>query len=188
MKRIDSRKQHSLVVQPAFLIGTYNPDGTPNFCPITWISVTSDNTQYLLVASMNGAKRTKENIARTGLFSANLVSTDMLALLDYFGLRSAMDGPKDGIATACQEGHVLPVPTLDQSRWVYECRVVNTVQTGETTTYIAKMENVQILEELQDADGLWGIDLTRLDPVVYSGMYHAIGKCLGSIGDFHPAD
>ena len=28
------------------------------------------------------------------------------------------------------------------------------------------------------------IDLTRLDPVIYSGMYHSIGKLLGKIGDF----
>ena len=28
------------------------------------------------------------------------------------------------------------------------------------------------------------VDLTKLDPVVYSGMYHSIGKLLGRIGDF----
>ena len=28
------------------------------------------------------------------------------------------------------------------------------------------------------------IDLTQLDPVIYSGMYHSIGKLLGKIGDF----
>jgi len=28
------------------------------------------------------------------------------------------------------------------------------------------------------------IDLTVLDPVIYSGKYHRIGKLLGNIGDF----
>ena len=41
-------------------------------------------------------KRTKQNVLRTGMFSANLVSTDMLQLMDYFGSRHARDGKKDG--------------------------------------------------------------------------------------------
>ena len=188
MDRVDSRKEHSLCVQPTFLIGTYNEDDIPNFCPITWISVTNDSNNYLLVVSMNGSKRTKENISRTGLFSANLVSIDMLALLDYFGSRSGKNGQKNEVEYKYQDGHVLHVPTLDESRWVYECRVINTVQNGETTTYFCKMENVQIIEKLQNANGLWGIDLTYLDPVIYSGMYHSIEKCLGKIGDFLTMD
>lgn len=28
------------------------------------------------------------------------------------------------------------------------------------------------------------IDLTVLDPVIYSGRYHSLGKMLGEIGDF----
>jgi len=188
MKRIDSEKEYSLCVQPTFLIGTYNEDSTPNFCPITWVSVINDDTNFLLVISMNGLKATKENVNRTGLLSANLVGTDMLDLVDYFGLHSAKDGHKNKIEYDYQDGRKLNVPTLDKSKWVYECRVVNTVQNGKTITYFCKMENVQIIEELQNTDSLWGIDLTKLDPVVYSGMYHSIDKCLGEIGDFSPSN
>jgi len=38
-------------------------------------------------------------------------------------------------------------------------------------------------EELSCAD-IFDVDLTKLDPVVYSGRYHSIGKMLGEIGDF----
>lgn len=27
------------------------------------------------------------------------------------------------------------------------------------------------------------VDLTKLDPVIYSGMYHSVGNLLGKIGD-----
>ena len=27
------------------------------------------------------------------------------------------------------------------------------------------------------------VDLTQLDPVIYSGKYHSVGRLLGSIGD-----
>ena len=187
MKRVNSSAEHSLCVQPCFLIGTYNEDDTPNFCPITWVSVTYGE-QFLLIISMNGGKKTKENIARTNMLSANLVSTDMLELLDYFGSRSGKDGQKSDISFDYEDGAVLHVPTLSLSRWVYECEIESTVQKGDTTTYFCKMKNVQFIEDLAGNDGLWGVDLTVLEPVVYSGMYHSIEKCLGKIGDFYKAN
>ena len=33
-------------------------------------------------------------------------------------------------------------------------------------------------------EDIFDIDLTVLDPVIYSGKYHSIGKTLGKIGDF----
>ena len=44
------------------IIGTYNENGNPNFAPITWISVTCEGEDYLLVVSMYGTKQTKQNM------------------------------------------------------------------------------------------------------------------------------
>ena len=113
---------YSMCVQPSFIIGTNNEDGSPDFAPITWVSAThEEGNGYLLVISMAGNKMTKQNVLRTGIFSANLVSTDMLPLMDYFGSRHAKDGKKDEIAYEVSRGKALDVPVLDQSRWVYEC-------------------------------------------------------------------
>ena len=90
---------YSMCVQPSFIIGTNNEDGSANFTPITWVSVTHEEGDgYLLVISMSGSKMTKQNVLRTGIFSANLVSTDMLPLMDYFGSRHAKDGKKDSVS------------------------------------------------------------------------------------------
>lgn len=175
---------YSMCVQPAFIIGTYNEDGTANFAPITWVSVTHEaGDGYLMVISMFGTKRTKINVLRTGIFSANLVSTDMLPLMDYFGSRHAKDGKKDGMAYGVSRGEVLDVPVLDQSRWVYECEVKKTVVTGDSATFFCPIRNIQMDERLRCAD-TFDVDLTVLDPVIYSGKYHSLGKLLGSIGDF----
>ncbi len=175
---------YSMCVQPAFIIGTNNADGTHNFAPITWVSVTCEkDNNYLLVISMYGNKTTKQNVLREGIFSANLVSTDMLDLMDYFGTHSAKDGQKDKIPYTVSRGMTLDVPTLDKSRWVYECQVEKTTETGESTTFFCRIKNVQADETLPVTD-TFGIDLTKLDPVVYSGMYHNVGKLLGKIGDF----
>ncbi len=175
---------YSMCVQPSFIIGTNNEDGTANFAPITWISVTHEEGDgYLLVISMFGTKMTKLNVLRTGIFSANLVSTDMLPLMDYFGSRHARDGKKDGIECSVSRGQVLDVPVLDQSRWVYECEVSQKLDTGDSTTFFCPIRNIQMDERLVCKD-TFDVDLTVLDPVIYSGKYHSLGKVLGNIGDF----
>ena len=104
-----------MCVQPAFIIGTNNEDGTYNFAPITWVSVTNEKeNDYLLTVSMFGTKKTKQNVIRTGILSVNLVSTDMLELMDYFGTHHAKDGKKDGIPYSVCRGDVVDVPILVQ--------------------------------------------------------------------------
>ena len=175
---------YSMCVQPSFIIGTRNEDGTANFAPITWISVTHEKGDgYMLVISMSGTKRTKQNVLREKTFSANLVSTDMLPLMDYFGSRHAENGRKDEMEYSVSSGAVLDVPVLDQSRWVYECEVSRTVETGDSATFFCRIRNIQMDERLHCRD-TFDVDLTVLDPVIYSGKYHSIGKLLGNIGDF----
>ena len=175
---------YSMCVQPSFIIGTSNENGSVNFAPITWVSITHEEGDgYLLVISMFGTKMTKLNVLRTGIFSANLVSTDMLPLMDYFGSHHARDGKKDGVSYTFSRGEVLDVPVLDASRWVYECEVEKAVETGDSTTFFCRIRNIQIDERLTCRD-VFDVDLTVLDPVIYSGKYHSLGKLLGNIGDF----
>ncbi|RKM62142.1 flavin reductase [Butyrivibrio sp. CB08] len=179
---------YSMCVQPSFIIGTNNEDGSYNFAPITWVSATQGEDEgYFLVISMFGTKMTKLNVIRTGVFSANLVSKDMLSLMDYFGSKHAKDGKKDDISYGVSRGEVLDVPTLDASRWVYECEVVRSVETGDSTTFFCRIRNIQMDERLSPKD-IFDIDLSVLDPVIYSGKYHSIDKVLGSIGDFCKSD
>lgn len=181
MQRKSVEESMSMCVQPAFLIGTYDENGTPNFAPITWLSVTNDGDEFILVISMYGTKKTKQNVQRTGQLSANLVSVDMLPLVDYLGSVSGHDGMKEELIYGISEGIKVRVPTLDDSRWVYELEVIKIVTLGESDTFFCKIKNVQICSELDITDG---IDLTLLDPVVYSGDYHSVGMHLGKIGDF----
>ena len=175
---------YSICVQPSFIIGTRNEDGSANFAPITWVSVTHEEGDgYLLVISMAGTKRTKQNVLRNRMFSANLVSTDMLPLMDYFGSRHGKDGKKDERDYDVGQGEVLDVPILEQSRWIYECEVSRMMEIGDSTTFFCPIRNIQMDERLACKD-TFDVDLTVLDPVVYSGKYHSIGKMLGSIGDF----
>ena len=166
----------------SYIIGTYNKNGTANFAPITWVSVTWKTDRYILVISMNGSKQTKINISENKMLSANLVSTDMLNLMDYFGSYSGKETLKTGIPYGYSNGNVLNVPTLDTSKWVYECEVSDIFQTGDSSTYFCPVKDVQIDNGIDISNG---VDLTLFDPVIYSGRYHSIGDNLGKIGDFY---
>ena len=160
IKRKSIGTNFSMCVQPAFIIGTNNEDGSHNFAPITWVSVTSDKgDDYMLVISMFGTKRTKQNVQRTGKLSVNLVSRDILELMDYFGTHRAEDGRKDGIPYSVSRGEAVDVPTLDSSRWVYECEVEKSVETGESTTFFCRIKNIQVDEDFVCKD-TFDIDLT----------------------------
>ena len=186
MKRISRGTGLSLCVQPAFIIGTNNEDGTYNFAPITWVSVTCrEGDDYLLVVSMFGTKATKQNVLRDGLLSVNLVSREMLPLMDHLGRCSAKDGCKDMLGYGVGRGEKADVPTLDDSPWVYECRVSDSVETGSSTTFFCRTVNIQTDETIDIPDS-FSVDLTGFDPVIYSGMYHSIGKNLGGIGNIKP--
>jgi len=171
--------EHSMCVQPSFIIGTYDENGNANFAPITWVSITWDTDRYFLVISMNGSKKTKQNAEISKKLSANLVSTDMLKMMDHFGSRSGSDVTKDTFPH--DKGITLNVPILSDSRWVYECEVTKIVQTGDTHTYFCEVKDVIIDESIDISKGY---DLIALDPVIYSGNYYSIGKYLGKIGDF----
>lgn len=187
IRRTSYDPKFSMCVQPAFIIGTNNEDGTDNFAPITWVSVTCEGEDYLLVVSMFGTKTTKQNVIRTGRLSVNLVSQSILPLMDYFGTHHARDGRKDKVPYHVSRGVAVDVPVLEESPWVYECEVEKSVPVGASTTFFCRIKNVQIDERLEAQDA-FSIDLTRLDPVIYSGLYHSIGNVLGKIGDFSQAE
>ena len=42
----------SMCVQPSFIIGTNNEDGSYNFAPITWVSAACEKDDYLIVMSI----------------------------------------------------------------------------------------------------------------------------------------
>ena len=184
MKRKSIGTAHEMPIQPAFIIGTYNEDGIPNFAPITWVSETYEKDEkYLLVISMYGTKKTKQNTLRNKQLSVNMVSVPMLQLMDYFGQTSGKQGIKDALPYTYGQAECVNAPTLDLSPWVCECEVDSIVNTGESDTFFCRVRNVQV-DDSVDTESK-GVDLTAFNPVIYSENYHSIGEFLGSIGDFY---
>ncbi len=75
------------------LYGTYKEDGTPNFGLFCWLSYYWD-TELCVMACIGGNKLTKDRIHATKVFSANLVTEEMLPLADYLGTKEGYEKDK----------------------------------------------------------------------------------------------
>ena len=168
--------------QQVFLIGTYDEDGSARFAPISWVSFTW-GPPCCLVISINGLtrkKQTSENIQRTGLLSATIVTPDLLPFAEQHNKGTYREGVL--IPQEIEPGHVLQVPLLKDAKWSYECEVIKTVTIGECDTHFAAYSQVNVREDIQRLDF---VDLRQINPVIYSPEhYFTVGEHLGKIGDY----
>ena len=161
----------------------FKDDGTPNFALITWIAFCSADPPMLIFA-LRGRKLTRELVERNGVFSANLVTAGMMYLADYFGNTSGYDRDKCREAgVQYSRGAVLDVPVLEDSPWVHECSLVNTVPCNDGFIYLGAIKNTMVDEGIRDTS--YGkVDLLAIDPLIYApGGYYGLGGRAGSVGD-----
>jgi len=168
--------------QQLFLIGTYDEDGAPHFAPISWISFTW-GPPACLVISISGhvrKKQTTQNLLRTGLLSATIVTPDLLPYTEQHNQSTRKDGAD--VAQEIVPGSVLQVPLIANAKWSYECEVIKSVRIGDCDTHFAAIRQVNIRPDVQALDF---IDLREINPVIYSpDHYFTVGQHLGAIGDY----
>lgn len=169
--------------QPMYIIGTKNEDEAPNFCIITWIGFSFDKTPHLMM-TIGGNKQTKTNILRDKIFSANLISEDIIWLADYFGTTKAEEKLKNDIQYDYKWGNYLKVPILEHSKWVYECEVTKIIELDGSHLFLADIKNIQIDKNFEGID-LEMIDLKMLNPAIYAPYnYFSIGDRIGGCGEW----
>ena len=100
------------------------------------------------MAGLSEDKLTRDNIDRTGVFSANLVTEKTLALADYFGCNSGYDKGKMDIDINVENGQVLDVPVLLDSPVAFELEVYKKVELEAGRIYLCRIKNVLVDEEL----------------------------------------
>lgn len=127
--------------QTLFLYGTYREDGTPNFGLFCWFSYYLDKDLGVM-ACIGGEKLTKDRIHATKVFSAGLVTEDLLPIADYFGNTEGYGENKMDVAIEVEKGEVLSVPVLAKSPWVYELEVDRSFATDDGEVFLCKIRNV----------------------------------------------
>ena len=135
--------------QTLFLYGTYKEDKSPNFGLFCWFSYCWDDG-LAVMAAIGGEKLTLDRIRATKVFSANLVTEELLPLADYFGNTSGHAADKMKLPVEIETGQVLDVPVLAKSPYVYELEVKQSIVLNGSEVFLCKVRNVLADEMLCD--------------------------------------
>jgi len=175
---------NELCPQTMFLYGTYKEDGTPNFGLFCWFSYYWDSDLGVM-ACIGGEKLTKDRIHATKVFSANLITEELLPLADYWGNNDGYKTDKMSLATDIERGRVLNVPILTKSPFSYELEVCKSIPGDDGEIFLCKIRNVLIDEALCDVGMSHEEKVKAIKPVVtVGGTYFAWdGNSLGEWGE-----
>ena len=135
--------------QTLFLYGTYKEDNTPNFGLFCWFSYCWD-TEMGVMACIGGNKLTKDRIKAEKIFSANLVTEELLPIADYFGNKEGYSKDKMNIDVGIEKGHILNVPILIKSPLAFELEVDKSIALDDSDVFLCKVKNVLVDEFLSD--------------------------------------
>lgn len=102
------------------------------------------------MACIGGEKLTKDRIHAAKVFSANLVTEEILPIADYFGNIEGYNEDKMKVDVEFERGRVLNVPILSKSPWVYELEVDRSVVFDEGEVFFCKIRNVLVDDYVSD--------------------------------------
>ena len=192
MAKLSNNYHNDFCPQTLFLYGTKKDDGTPNFglfCWFSYIHTKAEGGPHLgVMACIGEDKLTKDLIRKNGVFSANLVTEELLPLADYYGTtygRTAKDKMK--LMPTVEQGKVLDVPTIAESPVNYELRVQKEIHLAENSDlFVCEICNVSVEESLLDKSVPFIDRLKKAAPVLTCGetTYESIdGNYLGKWGE-----
>jgi flavin reductase (DIM6/NTAB) family NADH-FMN oxidoreductase RutF len=134
---------------PLFLYGTYKEDNMPNFGLFGWFSFYWD-VEIGVMACVGNKKLTQDRIKATKMFSANLVTEELLPIADYFGNKEGYSKDKMNVNVEIEKGQILDVPVLTKSPWIYELQVDRTIAMNDSDVFLCKIKNILADEFLCD--------------------------------------
>ncbi len=168
---------------PAVLVSCADRDGRANALAVAWAGILCSDPPVCSV-SIRPERYSHGLIRDTGEFVINLCGQEMLAALDYCGVRSGRNEDKlaaCGLRALPPAGGLSFAPPLDGAPLQLCCRVQQVVPLGSHDLFMARIVSVQVRGDLMDEKG--SIDLVKASLVAYShGVYHALGDALGFFG------
>ena len=170
-------------MQPLFLVGTYDSDGSPRFAPISWISYTDGKPPCLVMTNYLPGKHMTENLMRDKQFTATVVTQEYLPFAEWNNkgdwIAKGRDPRSDYSYIPARKVHA---PLIEGSVLSYECTIIHTVDIGDCRTYFGRIDAINASDEVAQLDYF---DLTKIKPVIYSpSHYFTIGESICPMGTF----
>jgi len=165
-----------LYPMPVFIIGTYNPDGTPNAMNAAWGGMADTE----IISICLGEHRTTRNILERKAFTVSMADAGNVVAADYVGIVSGDKYPdkleRAGWHTVKSE--FVDAPLIEELPMALECEFLSYDE--DTGLLLGRIVNV-CAEERVLTEGV--IDLTKFRPITYDPCghgYYTLGKKVGS--------
>ena len=183
MGKISLSPNNDYCPQTLFLYGTYDQQKKADFGLFCWFSYFWDKEMGVMCC-IGGNKTTLENIRRDKVFSANIVTENLLAEADYLGCVSGTNPNKMDINLEIGKGAVLDVPILDNSPVIFELEVTDFIEKDDGTVMLCKIRNV-LQDESLSSDESVAEKLLKIRPVKTTAQTYLSyeGKNLGGWGE-----
>ena len=188
MAKVKTKIGNDYCPQTLFLYGTKQEDGQPHFGLFCWFGYYHSSEGLGVMACIGEEKQTKDLIRKNGVFSANLVSEQLLSLADYYGCTYGRTTPdKMKCLPTVEWGQVLDVPTIAESPVSFELEVKKEIPMGDgSDIFLCLIRNVTQDEQLLDTTIPFIERLMQAAPVLAPGdeAYSSIdGRYLGKWGE-----
>jgi len=162
---------------PAFLVGTYDPDGRPNIMTAAWAGICCSRPPCLAV-SLRKATHTHGSILHRKAFTISVATTAQVREVDFAGIYSGRDRDKlDDLGLTAVRSSLVDAPYIDEAPLVLECELRHAHELGLHTQFVGEILDVKAEESTLDERGLPLID--RVDPLIYAAgdqSYYKVGQ------------
>jgi len=162
---------------PVLVVGSYNEDGTPNMMTASMGGILA-MTPPAIYVSLRKATLTHTNITRDGVYTVNIPSQQYARETDYVGIVSGRNGNKfETTGLTPVKGSFVNAPYVDEFPVIYECKVIQVVQVGSHTQFIAEIVNIKASENVLNEKGRPALD--KIKPIVFGvseNSYFGIGN------------
>ncbi len=179
---------------PAWVVGTYGPDGKATAMTVAWAGIHRSSPPCVGL-SIGRSHYTHENIVARRAFTVNVASDRHVREVDYFGLVSGRDVDKFAVTGLTPvRSEIVDAPYVAEFPLVLECEVYAEHDAGRTTFFIGEIKDVKADEDVLGEKGL--PDPGKVRPLIYgSGLRqyyrlgdhlapaYSIGRVLESEGD-----
>ena len=152
---------------PVFIIGTYNPDGTPNAMNAAWGGI-SEETE--ITVCVDSGHKTARNLLERKAFTVSMATAKYMAACDYVGIVSGNKVP-DKFARAgfhATRSSFVDAPLIDELPMALECEVIS--YDTESCRLVGRIVNVCAEEAILGDNGK--VDASRLQPITFDPMNH----------------
>ncbi|MBO7632619.1 MAG: flavin reductase family protein [Lachnospiraceae bacterium] len=182
MGKVSKTPNNDFCPQTLFLYGTYDEKGNPDFGLFCWFSYIWDG-ELGVMCCIGGSKLTKDNIKRSKVFSANLVTEELLPAADYLGCVNGKDPDKMKIDLDIGKGAVLDVPVLNKAPVIFELEATDFIQKGDSDIMHCRIRNA-LQDEALSSDESVAQKLARIAPVMTTAKTYLgyDGRDLGTWG------